>query len=219
MLQGVDVEGIPSVTIDNYVGMKNLCDHLIEKHGVSDVVYIAGDAENGDSNFRLKVLQESLRAHGSELKDENIFYACWNARMIQAYLVETYGDGKKKMPDAFMCANDQMALSTIAFLKQMGVKVPEEVIVSGFDNISAGRVFSPSLATVDQNYQMQGMECAKIVAEVVNNRKLVKKSIIPTRLSPGESCGCIDCKGEDKREHNEITFEAYDWSVVTNVSS
>jgi len=196
VLQGIDVEGIPSVTIDNYVGMKNLCDHLIEKHGVSDVVYIAGDVENGDSNFRLKVLQESLSAHGSELKDENIFYACWNARMIQVYLMETYGDGKKKMPDAFMCANDQMALSTMSFLKQMGVKIPEEVIVSGFDNLSAGRVFSPSLATVDQNYQMQGMECAKIVAEAVNNRKIVKKSIIPTKLSPGESCGCIDCKGE-----------------------
>ncbi len=196
VLQGGDMDGISSVTIDNYVGMKSLCDHLIEEHGVSDVVYIAGDVDNGDSNFRLKVLQESLEAHGLELKEANVFYACWNARMIQAYIMETYGSGKKKLPDAFMCANDQMALSTLSFLDQMGVKLPEEVIVTGFDNLSAGRVYSPSLATVDQNYQKQGEECARIVAEAVNNKKLVKKSVIPTMLSPGESCGCVDCKGE-----------------------
>lgn len=196
VLQGCDVDDISSVTIDNYVGMKNLCDHLIEKHGVSEVVYIAGDVDNGDSNFRLKVLQDSLKEHGLELKEENIFYACWSARLIQAYLLETYGNGQKKMPDAIMCANDQMAISTLSFLDEMGVNVPEEVLVTGFDNLSPGQAFSPSLATVDQNYRKQGLECAKIVAEIVNDKKLVKKSVIPTVLSPGESCGCVNCKGE-----------------------
>lgn len=196
ILQGGDVSGVSSVTIDNYVGMKSLCDHIIEEHGVSEVVYIAGDEDNPDSNFRMKVLRESLAEHGCELKEENIYYAGWNARLIQSFITETYGSGKKKLPDAFVCANDQMALSTLSFLEQMGVKLPEEVIVTGFDNMSAGRVFSPSLATVDQDYQKQGAECAKFVAEAVNDKSLIKKSIISTKLSPGESCGCPNCKGE-----------------------
>ena len=85
VLQGVDVEGIPSVTIDNYVGMKNLCDHLIEKHGVSDVVYIAGDAENGDSNFRLKVLQESLREHGTGRRNLSAENVCEGLQFLETF--------------------------------------------------------------------------------------------------------------------------------------
>lgn len=196
ILQGIDIEGISSVTIDNYIGMKSLCDHLIEQHHVSDVVYIAGDVDNDDSNLRLKVLREALESHGYGLKDENVFYAMWNARIIQAYLTETYGSGKKKLPDAFVCANDQMALSTLSFLKQMGIKVPEETIVTGFDNLSSGRVFSPSLASVNQCYREQGIECAKIFADVVKDKRIVKKSVVPTALCPGESCGCINCKDE-----------------------
>lgn len=196
ILLGMDVDGISSVTIDNRIGMKKLCDHIIEDHGVSEVVYIAGDADNPDSNLRMQVLKDSLEAHGYELKDENIFYAFWNARLIQAYLTETYGSGKKKLPDAFVCANDQMALSTLSFLEEMGVKLPEEVIVTGFDNLSPGRAFSPSLATVDQNYGDQGRECAKLVEEMANDKQTVKKIVVPTVLSPGESCGCLNCKGE-----------------------
>ncbi len=196
VLQGVDVAGVSSVTIDNYSGMKSLCEHLIEKHNVLDVIYIAGDPKNGDSNFRLQVLKESLEAHGHEMKEENVFYANWNAREIEEYLVKEFGNEKKKLPDAFVCANDQMALSALTILNQMGVKVPEEVIVTGFDNLSAGRVFAPSLATVDQAYRNQGIECAKIVEESITNKKLVKKRVIPANLSPGESCGCVDCKGE-----------------------
>lgn len=198
ILQGMDVEGISSVTIDNYAGMKSLCDHIIEEHGVSDVVYIAGDRDNGDSNFRLQVLREALETHGHELKEDNIFYACWDARTIQSFLTENYGNGKKKLPDAFVCANDQMALSALSFLDQMGVKLPEEVIVTGFDNLSPGRAFCPSLATVDQRYEEQGFECAKYVAEAVNNKKLIRKGVVPTVLSPGESCGCGNCKGENE---------------------
>lgn len=197
IFQGVDIEGKSSVIVDNYVGMKELCDHIIEEHGVSEVVYIAGDEKNPDSNFRMQVLRESLEAHGHELKDENIFYAGWSARLIYSYITETYGSGKKKYPDAFVCANDQMALSVLSFLKEMGVKLPEEVIVTGFDNISAGRVFSPSLSTVDQDYKLQGMACAKIAAEAFGNKKLIKKIVIPSAVSSGESCGCFNCKGED----------------------
>lgn len=196
IIQGNDIPGISSVTIDNIIGMKELCDHLIEEHNVSNVVYIAGDKDNPDSNCRMQALRESLEAHGHRLNKEDIIYANWNDRLIFNYMDETYREGKKKLPDAFVCANDQMALSTLSFFKQMGIKLPEEVIVTGFDNLSAGRVFIPSLTTVDQCFKEQGMECAKFIDEASDNKKLVKKIILPSIVVPAESCGCIGCGNE-----------------------
>lgn len=196
VLQGVDSDEVSSVTVDNYVGMKDLCEHLVEKHDVKDVIYIAGTEDNTDSNFRMEVLKETLEAHGHRLKTKNIYYANWEAGQIKEYLEENYSEDKSKLPDAFVCANDQMAMYVVLFLEQMGYRIPDDIIVTGFDNLSDGKVCYPSLATVDQGYKEQGSECAKFVEELLNNKRMIKKSIIPCTAMPGESCGCMECNGE-----------------------
>ncbi len=196
ILQGSEMDGITSVTVDNYVGMRDLCEHLISQHNVKDVVFIAGNSDNSDSNFRLNVVKDTLNAHGYELEKENIYYANWEPTYIHTYIKNTYGDGKKKLPDAFICANDQMAIFVMVFLEQIGVNLPDDVIVTGFDNLHAGRVYYPSLATVDQSYFEQGTECAKLFLDMQQDSKIVKKSIIPCVASFGESCGCMNCKNE-----------------------
>ncbi len=196
ILQGVDADGVSTVTVDNYTGMRDLCNHIIEKHDVKDIIFIAGPKDNDDSNFRLGVLRETLEAHGQSLKDENIFHADWESTLIQIYLTEHFGDKKTKLPDAFVCANDQMALFVILFLGQMGYRIPEDTLVTGFDNLNDGKVCYPSLATVNQSYVEQGAECAKLVAEALQNRKLMKRIVIPSVAIVGESCGCMECNGE-----------------------
>lgn len=196
ILQGVESDEVSSVTVDSYVGMKELCEHLIEQHDVKKVTYIAGAADDQDSIFRMKVLKETLEAHGCSFGEENIYYANWEALHIKSYLDENYSDDKSKLPDAFVCANDQMAMFVVLFLIQMGYKVPDDVIVTGFDNTREGKLSYPSLASVDQNYKEQGSECAKLAVELINNRKLVEKRIIPCSATVGESCGCMECNGE-----------------------
>lgn len=202
ILQGIEEEGVTTVTVDGYVGMKDLCEHLITDHGVKDVIFIAGPKESEDSNFRMNVVKETLEAHGFSLKEENIFHACWEAKLIRQYVTDCYGDKKTELPDAFICANDQMAMFAVLFLGQLGYKIPDDVIVTGFDNVSDGKVCFPSLATVNQRYDEQGFECAKLVTELMNDKKLIKKSVIPCSLAPGESCGCFNCNGEEELRKN-----------------
>ena len=167
-----------------------------EKYDVKDVIYIAGSEDNEDSNARMQMVKESLEAHGHFLKDENIFYACWEVNLIRQYVCEHYRDKKEKLPDAFICANDQMAMFVVLFLEQLGYRIPEDVIVTGFDNLSDGKVSYPSLATVDQGYYKQGSESAKLITELVTDKKSIKKSVVPCVAIPGESCGCMDCNDE-----------------------
>lgn len=196
IVQGIESEEATTVTVDNYVGMKELCRHLVENHGVKRVKYIAGTDDNQDSNARMDILRETLEEHGYSLADEDIFYAKWEAMQIKSYLQENFSEDKSKLPDAFVCANDQMAMFVVLFLEQIGCRIPNDIIVTGFDDLSDGKVCYPSLATVNQSYMEQGVECAKLVTELTGNKKLIKKNIIPCRAVVGESCGCMECNGE-----------------------
>ena len=198
ILQGMKMDGVTTVTVDSNIGMKNLCEHLIVEHGVKDVIFIAGPEENEDSNLRKDVVTSTFEAHGYGLTEDNIFHANWEGNLIKAYMTEHYADRNNKLPDAFICANDQMAMFAVLFLIQLGYKVPDDIIVTGFDNVSDGKVCFPSLATVNQGYDEQGAECAKLVMELIGSKCLIRKSIIPCTSIPGESCGCFNCNGEEE---------------------
>lgn len=202
ILQGVDREDTSTVNVDSFLGMKELCKHIIEEHAVKEVIYIAGTPDNADSNFRMNILKETLEEHGYSFGEENVFYANWDPLQIKSYLDNNYADRSKKLPDAFVCANDQMATFLVLFLDQLGYKLPEDVIVTGFDNMEEGKFCYPSLATVDQRYMLQGEECAKLVVELMHNKKLIRKRIIPCTSVPGESCGCMNRNGEDLLRKN-----------------
>lgn len=89
VIQGIDVEGISSVTIDNYVGMKALCNHLIEEHHVKDCIFIGGTRDNIDSNLRLQALSDALADHGYAFDEKNIVYANWeNLRVYHSVICE-----------------------------------------------------------------------------------------------------------------------------------
>ena len=210
IVQGIDVEGTSGVTIDNYIGMKALSNHLIEEHNIKDCVFIGGTSDHIDSNIRLEALRDALNEHGYELDEKNIIYANWERGMVESYIIETYGDRKNKLPDAFVCANDPMAYVAILSLESIGYKVPADVCVTGFDNLKSGRIFYPSVASVDQQYREQGKICAGFALDLINNRTAIKKAVVPCSANFGESCGCTNCKDENanrKKLGHDLVFE------------
>ena len=198
VLQGIERDGISTVNVEGNVGMRALCEHLTGEHGVRDVIFIAGPRDNADSNARMAVLKEVLEEHGSSLEEDKVFHADWSSAYIREYLHEHFVVKKEKLPDAFVCANDQMAMFVVFSLEKFGYRLPDDVLVTGFDDLSDGMLCFPSLATVDQGYTKQGTECAKFISEALSGNKLIRKSVIPCAALPGESCGCFECNGESE---------------------
>lgn len=186
------------VGIDNYVGMKDLCSHIIEKHGVKTVRYIAGSRENDDSNIRLNAIRDSFAEYGLQLKDKDIFYSDWEPIRASEY-VGRLCEGGEELPDAFICANDFLAESVSYTLNDYGIKTPEEVIVTGFDYTEEGTLFYPSIASVNQNYDEMGKLTAKIISDVLQGKEVPKDNLVRCEFCPGESCGCKNCNNEDER--------------------
>ena len=188
---GMPIDGIPSVCVTNEEGMRDLVTHLVEKHGVKRIVYLGGTADHPDNIARLETTKQVLKEHGLELAEKDIIYGDWGNNIARE-LVHELDESEEGLPDAIVAANDIMALAAATELIVMGKKLPDDVIVTGFDNIPYGNVFLPALTTVDQNFKEIGKTCCEMIFDMMEGRECNEKTMIPSRFLNGESCGCTE---------------------------
>jgi LacI family transcriptional regulator len=136
------------VSVSNLEGMRALTTHLLSRHGLTDLVYVGGPADSPDDAERYQGFVEAVEAAGLDpaalpvLRGE---FSRVRARGVAETMLAT-----GRVPRALVCGNDQMALGMLDVLIPAGVRVPEDVIVTGFDGIEAGRLSRPRLTTVHQ---------------------------------------------------------------------
>ncbi len=94
-------------------------------------------------------------------------------------------------PDAVVCANDQMAIGVLQALTSGGIRVPEDMAVTGFDDIFPGSLFEPSLTTVHQPMRLLGERaCARLLDRIGSPGLPPTVELLPTDLVLRRSCGC-----------------------------
>lgn len=201
----IKLPGVGYIGTNNTAGMKQLSDHLIEKHGVKKVVYISGISGNEECAIRKGVLVESLKAHGLELADEfsGSFSFYTASENLKAWL-----DEGNRLPDAFVCANDQMAIGVVSILHERGYEVPKDVIVTGFDNIPPARKALPMIATVSKGGSGLGNAAYRQLKQQIEENISDLSSEYDSVFIPSESCGCEPSK-EDLENRIESFRNAY----------
>ena len=186
---GMEMEGIPSIHIGNEKGMRGIVTHLIEAHGVKDIFFIGGTEDHPDSRERLEVTRKVMEEHGLSLKDEDVGYGGWSNRRTLEVLNRVLEE-REKLPDAFVCANDIMALALCTELEKRGIQVPSEVAVTGFDDTENGRIFYPALTTVLQDYSAVARKACELIYKKKTKKGEAQKIIVPAVPVLAESCGC-----------------------------
>lgn len=93
-------------------------------------------------------------------------------------------------PDGLVCANDEIALGAVQALRDGGVGVPSEMVVTGWDDVMAARYVSPGLTTVRQPMAELGRLAAQRLHErVTGERTRARNDVLPTELVLRDSCG------------------------------
>lgn len=175
---------------DNRIGATKMYEHIINEHNCHNIAYIAGHKDNPDSNIRLEVLRECLARNGYSLPEENIKYTNWSLSIAADYINEWCKSGRK-LPDAFVCANDILTIPVCDAMEILGYRVPDDVVVTGFDNDFASKVSNPAITSVDQRFDKVGIECAHIISDLMRGVERDKVTLIASEFVPSESCGCI----------------------------
>ncbi len=177
-----------NVIMDNQSGMQNLTDHLIEEHAIRNIVFVGGTADNSDSNERLESVRKSALAHGLSFGEENVAYSNWEFAKADEIARKFAQSGK--LPDAFICANDEIAMVMITTLEDYGIRVPDDLLITGYDNLPASALFYPSITSIDPDTRQHGRVCARTMLELLNGTAANDLIKLPSRFIPRESCGC-----------------------------
>ena len=105
------------------------------------------------------------------------------------------------LPEVFACANDQMAVGVIFALQERGQRVPDDILVTGFDDITLTRYFNPPLTTIRQAGGVLGAVAVDALVATLDGSEEVQRTIVlPTELVVRASCGCASDLEEPFRQ-------------------
>lgn len=178
-----------SITIENKMTMYNMTRHFIGDHGFTDLRYMSGPFTSKDSPDRLAGFKQAMDEAGLEIKKNTVFEGnYWTNRGKRAMDFFIGEDGK--YPQAIICANDYMAMSICEELNKRGLRVPEDVCVSGFDGIKEGELHSPSLTTVTISPESYADATWNLIDEIWSGKNPPKLVKISDEIKYRASCGC-----------------------------
>jgi LacI family transcriptional regulator len=172
------------VAVDNRGGVRALASHLVGEHGYRRIGFVAGPDDSPDARERLAEFRHAVAGHEGCLVDPVLtgdFSEASGSAAARALL------GRRPLPDAVACANDQMAVGVLRQFHEAGVAVP----VTGFDDIYAARLVRPELTTVRQPFRSLGRSATERLLARIDDRALpALTEILPTTLIVRASCGC-----------------------------
>ena len=178
-------------------GARSLYTHIVEEHGIEHPLFIAGNANNDDSNTRYETLCQVLREHGISEDNVEIFFSLWEPKLTVDHIHRKYGEQKQPLPDAFVCANDNLAIAVCLALEEIGYEVPSDTIVTGFDNDYSAEIYSPSITSVDQRFNDLGAYAIRLLLDVIEGNERNREVYIGCELFQSESCGCKSIRDLD----------------------
>jgi len=178
-----------NVRCDNEAGMRALVRHLAIEHGYRSLGYVTGRTDSPDNRTRARALEAEAAAAGADLVTgpawEGNYSAAGGANAIDSLL-----NAGQRLPRAILCANDQTALGVIHALGQRGIKVPQDVAITGFDDVPVARHMHPPLTTIRQPMQELGATAFEVLYTRISAGGGNPDTVLPVELVVRESCGC-----------------------------
>ncbi len=173
-----------AVTSDNEAGARMVARHLVEG-GHQRIAYIAGMEESSTSVDRERGFREELNRLGTRIHSRAIGnYSFADAQQAARDLFASPLD----RPDAVFVGSDHMAIAVMDCLRiELGLVVPDEVSVVGFDNVPQAAWGSYQLTTVEQPVEQMIESTATLLGEMLAGSQPARAITVPCRLVVRES--------------------------------
>jgi LacI family transcriptional regulator len=177
----INQSGITCVVIDNKKAAKEIVEHLISI-GRKNILHLSGNLNCSVYNDRFNGYKDALIEAGIEYRDDfvmkNVLYEK-SSEDIYSYILSL-----KKFPDAIFAAHDILAVQTISYLKQKGVKIPDDIAIAGFNDDPIATVVEPNLTTIKYPGNLIGQISAKTLLEIINGNtvKIIDKIVLQHEL-------------------------------------
>jgi DNA-binding LacI/PurR family transcriptional regulator/signal transduction histidine kinase len=183
------VPGVPSITVDNRMGMSRVVEHLATVHHRKRIAFVRGPASSSEAEVRYQAFRDGLARLGLPFDPALLVEGDhWPASGVRA--VRTLLDERRMSPDALISSNDLMAIAAMEELRRRGLDVPADVAVAGFDDILDAVSTTPPLTTARQPLHEIAREAIRTVLAVIRGEPVNPDVELPVHLLVRQSCGC-----------------------------
>ncbi len=185
---GAKKEGCYNILFQEDEGFAEVVRHLIEVHGKKNIYMIGGYKGNYFCDNRERIFCEVMAEHNLPCPAEHIFYGnLWETPTVAA-TEEILKENP--LPEAIVCVNDFTALTVSDTLRAHNIRIPDDILITGFDGMDEAKYAWPSITTCKCDYN----EVARVIAEILTNieKMTTTASIIrvPYQQIHASSCGC-----------------------------
>ena len=187
--------GVSYIGVDNYTEFYKIVEHMITVHAVKTVNYLGGPEDKIENQERYKAFCDCMAAYGIPVEPERVLHM----HFLHTFGRNAYEQWKKRglhLPDAVICANDNMALGYCDAATADGHCAPDDFLITGFDNFDEGQFFCPSITSVNRNWVQLGYDSMDKLLAIIDGKVEPGGFMSEGRLILNESCGC----GLDKRD-------------------
>ncbi|RPK76465.1 Catabolite control protein A [Streptomyces sp. ADI95-17] len=186
-----EIDHLDHIVVANADGERELARHLIEDHGLRRLAFVGGEVESPDAEARFLGFRQACRDAGLPVPDAPDLRAEMMTQAEGARTAEELLDRDGERPQGVLFANDQMAVGALRALERRGVRVPEDIAVTGFDGIPLSRIVRPPLTTVRQPIRQLGEQAVELLVQRLGNSGSEPVSLmLPVSLIRRASCGC-----------------------------
>jgi LacI family transcriptional regulator len=185
-----------TVRVDNVAGMRAVAEHLVGGHAYRRLSFLSGIADSPDSATRRQAFVAAAEALGGTCAEGEPWVADYTSSGAVRAVQRVLASGQP-LPDAIVCANDQMAIGALQALLRAGIRVPEDVAVTGFDDLPVVRHLHPGLTTIRQPIQQLGSAAVDLLVTLVERGpEATREVVFPVELVVRGSCGCLEPQPE-----------------------
>lgn len=197
---GMPLGEYPAVIADDSSVFREITAHVLDVHGCERVYCLTGMQGDPVAENRLSGVVEELRSRGLELSAEQVIYGdFWYTSGVS--LADRIAGGELARPDAVICACDYMALGLVRRLEEHGLRVPQDVVVTGFDVTHEGVMGDTSITSFYPDAPQAAARAVDIIRGQIEPQLPLHTDEMRRRehLHAGMSCGCSNDLRQFKR--------------------
>lgn len=194
----IDIPQVTALRIDNSCSMELVVEHLVKAHHFTKIAFLGSEISRPHTE-RLLSFKKALQKCNLNPETAPVFMA---TKLDEADIIRAAEEvfesciknkSESEKIDAIVTSSDIIASSLIQVLQKKGVRVPEDVAVTGFNNQYQGITNSPPITTIDLEYFKRGYMAVEILINKIMNPESEAQILeIPTSLIVRESCGCFE---------------------------
>ncbi|MBN1797687.1 MAG: LacI family DNA-binding transcriptional regulator [Spirochaetales bacterium] len=190
---------VPIVFINGGVGFKNcfvvntdeaMAFDSIMKYlfscGHKKIGLITGQRNLWTTDEKVRIYKENLKKNRYGLQEDWIVSGEYTIESGEQCMNKILS--RKKLPTAVACTNDILAIGAMRAVLHKGLKIPEDVSITGFDDIFMAAEFIPPLTTIRQNYSLLAAHAVRTIIDYIEGKEIEKKIIIKAELIVRDSC-------------------------------